>query len=415
MISFTSNSFVMLALVGALACGGSAADDSFCRADYLKVKEATASSVESNHFVADWAVDGDPNSRWASDGPGADGAPERQWLKLDLGDIGFIDSINLQWERAYSRDYVIQVSNYTIDDDDDEEWETVANMSDIMDGYLENVELSMLDVKARYVRILSTKGDPTWGISLYEVKIFGDSKGGCIAGPPTCRQTGIVPAEAFASSSEGSHWGPENAIDGDRSTRWSSEFEDDEWLTVDLGEMTLVYSVWLFWERAYAGSYNLEAGHSESGPWTTIFETTESDGDVDIIQDLGEGHGVQTQYLRLLSTSRATRYGNSLWEFEVRGTQDNSCFPTMKPTPTPTSAPTPRPTTSAPTPRPTTSAPTPRPTTSAPTPRPTTSAPTPRPTTSAPTPRPTTSAPTPRPTPEDTASASASYSQTRGN
>jgi beta-glucosidase len=323
MISFTSKSFVMLALVGALACGGSAAEE-YCKANYLMVETATASSVESNHFVADWAVDGDPNSRWASDGPGADGAPERQWLKLDLGDIGFIDSINLQWERAYSRDYEIQVSNTT--DDDDEEWETVANMSDIMDGYLENVQLSMLDVKARYVRILSTKGDATWGISLYEVKIFGDSEGECIAGPASCRQTGIVAAEAFASSEEGSHWGPENAIDGDRSTRWSSEFKDHEWLTVYLGEDTLVYSVWLFWERAYAGSYNLEASDSESGPWTTIFETMESDGEVDILEGLGEGLGVQTRYLRLLSTSRATRYGNSLWEFEVRGTKDNSCF-----------------------------------------------------------------------------------------
>ncbi len=85
-----------------------------CVPEQLTVVKATASSIESNHIKPSWAVDGDRNSRWASDGPGASSAPQRQWLKLDLGQVSFIDSINLQWELAYSRDYQIQIS----DDDD---------------------------------------------------------------------------------------------------------------------------------------------------------------------------------------------------------------------------------------------------------------------------------------------------------
>jgi hypothetical protein len=289
-----------------------------CRADLLSVQTATASSIESNHFVPDWAVDGDPNSRWASDGPGADGASEKQWVKFDLGGHRFIDSINLEWERAYSRNYEIQISD-TGEDDNDDAWKSLATFSDAIGGA---VEESMLDDTASYVRILSHQGDSNYGISLYEVKIFGDSHGDCIPGPPTCRQKRIDAAEAFASSEEGSHYGPEKAIDGDMHTRWSSKFEDDEWFIVDLGAMTLVYSVWLFWERAYAGSYALQTGDSLTGSWTTIFETNDSDGEVDIIPSL---HHV-TQYVRLLSTDRATRYGNSLREFEVRGTQEEGCI-----------------------------------------------------------------------------------------
>jgi hypothetical protein len=263
--------------------------------------------------VADWAVDGNPNTRWASDGPNdAEGPnPEWQWLELDLGGARFIDSINLQWERAYSRDYEIRVSDYGVS------WETVRTFPNGIGG---EVEVSMLDVTARYVRIFSTVGDSNYGISLYQVKIFGDSSGDCVV-PTTCRQTGIDAAAAVASSEESSHFGPEKAIDNDYSTRWSSEFRDGESITVDLGELTLVYSVWLFWERAYAGSYQLQTGDSLVGPWTMIVEIDDSDGEVDIL----DGLDVVTQYVRLLSTDRATRYGNSLWEFEVRGTQEEGC------------------------------------------------------------------------------------------
>jgi hypothetical protein len=305
MILFTSNYGAMIALAGALACGGSTATE-LCRADFLAVHAATASSVESNHFVADWAVDGDTDSRWASDGPNH-GSP-RQWLKLDLGDFRSIDSINLQWERAYSRNYQIQVS------DNGNLWETVSTIPNGKEG---EVEVSMLNVIARYVRILSLEGDSNYGISLFEVKIFGDSDVDC------CHRTGIHPDVAVASSREVSVFGPENAIDGDLSTRWSSQFNDVEWFAVDLGAQTLVGSVWLFWERAFGLSYQLQTGDSllEEGTWTTISTITESDGDVDIL----DGLNVRTRYLRLLTSDRATIWGHSLWEFEVYGTQNPVC------------------------------------------------------------------------------------------
>jgi hypothetical protein len=312
MIPITSNYGAMLALVGALACGGSNAQE-LCKYDYLPAQGASASSVESNHFVAAWAVDTDPNSRWASDGPGADGASEEQWLEIDLGGVRFIDSIIIEWERAHSKAYEVKVSDLGVT------WVPVFTDPSARGG---SVELTMLDVRARFVRIASSRGDPNYGISIYEVKLFGDSDGVNCLQPTTCRQTAIGDLFAVASSEESSHFGAGKAVDGDSSTRWSSEFRDGESITVDLGALTLVNSVWLFWERAYAGSYKLESGDSLlEGPWHLILEETDSDGEVDIHGDL---HPV-TRYLRLLSTDRATRYGNSLWEFQVRGTQNGDC------------------------------------------------------------------------------------------
>jgi hypothetical protein len=100
-------------------------------------------------------------------------------------------------------------------------------------------------------------------------------------------------------------------------------FEDGEWFAVDLGAPTLIYAVWLFWETAYAGSYDLQVADSLGGTWTTIVAITDSDGDIDVL----DGLDLVTQYVRILSSDRATRYGNSMWEFQVRGTQVAACLP----------------------------------------------------------------------------------------
>jgi hypothetical protein len=174
LISFASNSGAMLALAVALACGGSTAQAN-CNSNHpLTVEAATASSVESNHFVAEWAVDGDPESRWASEGVGADNATEVQWLELYLGGVRFIDSITLNWETASSHDYDIQVSM------EGEGWETVLSFPSGGGGY---VEENFLNVRGSRVRIFSREGDPTYGISLFEVNLFGDSNGNCNDGP----------------------------------------------------------------------------------------------------------------------------------------------------------------------------------------------------------------------------------------
>jgi hypothetical protein len=272
--------------------------------------------------VADWAVDGKPNSRWASDGPGADNAVEEQWLQLDLGTVCFIDSVNLEWERAYSRDYDIEISN------DGLAWTNVHDENPGNGGGIGGkVQVRMLHHFARYVRIYSYQGEPTWGISLFEVKIFGDPDDYC--DPPqstgTCRRTiiDLDAATASASTIEGSHWIPDKAIDGDMISRWSSAFTDDAWFAVDLGAMTRIDHVWLYWEYAYPEKYELQVKDSLEDDWTTIVEINNSDGEVDVLDNLS----AETQYVRLLCIERARGYyGNSLFAFEVRGTQVEACL-----------------------------------------------------------------------------------------
>jgi len=106
------------------------------------------------------------------------------------------------------------------------------------------------------------------------------------------------------------------AVDGNGSTRWSSQFQNDpEWLYVDLGAGTVIERVKLSWEAAFATAYQLQVSNDAS-TWTTIRTVT---GNTARLNDL-TGLRATGRYLRLYGTARnTTGYGYSLYELEVYG------------------------------------------------------------------------------------------------
>ncbi|HET7578139.1 MAG TPA: beta-N-acetylglucosaminidase domain-containing protein [Bacillales bacterium] len=122
----------------------------------------------------------------------------------------------------------------------------------------------------------------------------------------------IVPKDAKASSSETDWLTPTNAIDGDPATRWSSGYNDNEWIYVDLGDSYKINAVKLDWEAAYGKGYKIQVS-SDAENWTTVYSTTTGDGHLDSIQF----DPVEARYVRMQGTDRGTKYGYSLWAFEV--------------------------------------------------------------------------------------------------
>ena len=76
-----------------------------------------------------------------------------------------------------------------------------------------------------------------------------------------------------ASSSENASLGPEKAVDGDSTTRWSSGFSDGQWWQVDLGSAKTIDSVELNWEVAYASQYRI-ATSTDGTNFTTVADET---------------------------------------------------------------------------------------------------------------------------------------------
>ena len=115
---------------------------------------------------------------------------------------------------------------------------------------------------------------------------------------------------AVASSQEG-NLGPAAAIDGANGTRWASNYNDAEWIYVDLGASANINRVLLNWEAAYGKSYQIQVSDNASS-WTTVYSTTTGDGAIDDLTLSGTG-----RYVRVQGITRGTGYGYSLWDFEV--------------------------------------------------------------------------------------------------
>jgi glucose/arabinose dehydrogenase len=102
------------------------------------------------------------------------------------------------------------------------------------------------------------------------------------------------------------------AVDGSTSTRWSSVYSSPQWIRVDLGAGTTVARAVLRWEAAYGKAYKVQVSNDGS-TWTTVYSTTSGNGGTDDITFSAR----TTRYLRVYGTTRATKWGYSLWELEA--------------------------------------------------------------------------------------------------
>jgi hypothetical protein len=278
-----------------------------CNSLVLPVAAATASSVQQNHFLASFAVDGDPTTRWSSN----IGTP--QWLQLDMGARVFVRSVQINWQTAFSTAFRIEASDNAVN------WATVAISGATQAGLQ---EVNDIDVDARFLRIFSTGATAFGNISVIDLRVVGDANTACQYTAINCgAPVKLRAASASASSTQFSYTPASAAIDDVFSTRWSSNFTDNEWLAQDLGTTARVDAVRINWEHAFAKSYAIQTGTSLGGPWTTAATVSNGQFGPQIVDNLN----VTTRFLRLLGIKRATQNGYSAWEVEVYGSRDLSC------------------------------------------------------------------------------------------
>ncbi len=104
------------------------------------------------------------------------------------------------------------------------------------------------------------------------------------------------------------------AVDGDPSTRWSSDFADNQWWQVDLGSAQQVSSVSIDWETAYASSYTIQV--STDGTSFTDVATVSLSADGVNTTTFAT---VPARYVRVLGLTRATEWGFSFQTVQVFG------------------------------------------------------------------------------------------------
>lgn len=123
-----------------------------------------------------------------------------------------------------------------------------------------------------------------------------------------------------ASSHENGATTPAGAVDGNEDTRWGSLFNDDEWITVDLGMLYPVNLVEIVWNNpAYATDYEILLS-ADGDTFTSAARITDCRGGT-VRTPLS---ATQARYVKIIGHKRATVYGTSINELRVYG--DDSLF-----------------------------------------------------------------------------------------
>jgi hypothetical protein len=257
--------------------------------DVARNRPVVVSSEFSPQYAGSLAVDGDGSTRWSSE------FSDPQWIYVDLGQRFQITRVKLSWEAAFAADYRLEISN------DARNWATIATAQN-------NTQLTNdwgVGGIGRYVRMYGTRRGTEWGYSLWSFEVYGN---------PITDNTDIALNRPATSSSDfSSQYIAARAVDGDASTRWSSEFSDPQWIAVDLGQITVIDEVRLTWETAYGADYEIQMSF-DGISWFTVLTVVGGTGGVDDLVVGGTG-----RFVRMYGTRRGTEWGYSLWSFEVQG------------------------------------------------------------------------------------------------
>lgn len=212
-------------------------------------RDATASSSEDDSNGPGRAVDGDVTTRWASQ------AEDDQWIQVDLGAAVDFDRVTIVWEQAYALDYRVQVSA------DGGAWSDVTSVSnDTPLGSRATQVETFASQTAQHLRIQTGARVTSWGVSMWALSVQRQAE-------PDVDLA--LRRAATASSSDSDSNGPDRAVDGNPRTRWSSQFEDNQWIQVDLGAPVSFDQVTIVWEQAYARDFVIQV--SDDGQrWTDV-------------------------------------------------------------------------------------------------------------------------------------------------
>jgi hypothetical protein len=136
----------------------------------------------------------------------------------------------------------------------------------------------------------------------------------------TCGGSQLAVAAATASSVQGSHFLASYAIDGNLTTRWSSNQGMPQWLMLDMGSPVFVSELDIDWQTAYATSFEIQAGNDGTNFGTVIASGASQAGWQSIT-----GLNVVARYIRINATG-ATGYGNvSIVDTKVIGDTNSAC------------------------------------------------------------------------------------------
>lgn len=102
------------------------------------------------------------------------------------------------------------------------------------------------------------------------------------------------------------------AVDGKMDTYWSTAFQDNQWLQVELVAPEKIKGVHIHWQKAFAKAFKVQIS-TDGTAWNSVYTTENSKGGVNEITFTP----VMARYVRIDCTKRGTQWGNAICELKV--------------------------------------------------------------------------------------------------
>ncbi len=259
----------------------------------------------------EYAVDGNLETRWGGEYREPTLDIETPWICVDLGKKYDLVRSRIEWESAMPTAYEIQVSNNGTD------FKTVATV----DAVVKNGQNVDFEATGRYVKIQALGCSTKYSMSIFEWYVWGDA---IEPKNVTLNKTVTVSSE---STSDG--YLKDKAVDGDVSTRWSSQYRspvydiDTPWICVDMGDYYELSSLNIVFEYARPEKFYVQTS-IDGENFVTIGTFEGPKNGINTYEISGTG-----RWLKILAAGCVgDTYGMSIWELEAYGIPVDTYTPT---------------------------------------------------------------------------------------
>lgn len=258
-------------------------------------------SASGAWYPVENAVDGDDSTSWLADGDQREG----MWFQIDAGAETTFDAIELrqsgEWNNTSPRAYVVETSSDAVT------WTVAATGL----GSSEHPVIGFdSTVTARHVRVTLTQtvgsGEGGWSIS--EVNLI---------------RSLAHDRDGWVATASGAWIEPSNALDGDGSTSWLSNGDQQAgmWFQVDAGRSVTFDAVETArseWDNAYPRAYRIEVSDDASA-WSVVAEVAGSNAQPRV--HLAEPATARYVRITLTSSVGAGEGGWAISEFTLLSTE----------------------------------------------------------------------------------------------
>lgn len=133
------------------------------------------------------------------------------------------------------------------------------------------------------------------------------------SGNPTTN-TDVALGKSVTSSGTEAGFPESNLTDNNTATRWSSNFADNAWFTIDLGATYNISQLILNWEAAFGKQYEIFVS-ADGTNYTSVYKQTNGSGGIETLNF----SAVNAKYVKFQGIERALPYGYSIWDVKVMG------------------------------------------------------------------------------------------------